>query len=120
MGEEVIAQVHSLAKKEGRKRFTNNFNFEWRPGTAVAETPIEENYEETPWTEEPVGEEQGTQDDCSEQSELEDDGGTPSVEVDGDENGEIDRATQDTDDLPPSWVVKSSSAYVAICQCSET
>ena len=68
----------------------------------MAETPIEENYEEATRAEEPVREEQDTQDDCSEQSEPEDDGGTPNVEVDGDENGEIDRATQDTDDLPPS------------------
>ena len=48
MGEEVIARVHFLAEKEGRKKVTNNFNFEWRPGIAVAEVPTEENYEESP------------------------------------------------------------------------
>ena len=54
MGEEVIARVHSLAEKEGRKKVTNNFNFEWRPGIAVAKVPTEENYEESPQPEEPA------------------------------------------------------------------
>ena len=48
MGEEIIARVHFLAEEEGRKKVTNNFNFEWRPGTAGAEAHTEENCEESP------------------------------------------------------------------------
>ena len=81
MGEEVIARVHSLAEKEGRKKVTNNFNFEWRPGTAVAETHTEENNEESPQFEEPMDEEQDTQNERIEQSESMDDKRNLDVEV---------------------------------------
>ena len=69
MGEEVIARVHSLAEREGRKKVTNNFNFEWRPGTVVAEAPTEENCEESPQAGEPKDENQNAQDEGPELSE---------------------------------------------------
>ena len=45
MGEEIITRVHALAEKEGRSKVINNFNFEWRPGTAIKEPPPDETSE---------------------------------------------------------------------------
>ena len=46
MSEENITRVHALAGKEGRSKVVNNFNFEWRPGTAIKEPPSEETSED--------------------------------------------------------------------------
>ena len=101
MGTEVIAQVHSLAEREGRRKVTDNFNFEWRPGTAVTEAPIEEKNEETPYVGESVGDDQNAPDDWSEQSKTTDDEGTQHTEPDRDEGGEIANTTPDMDYLLP-------------------
>ena len=69
MGEEIITRVHALAEKEGRSKVINNFNLEWRPGTAIKEPSPDEASEGQVSIDEHIEEGENPNDDQTEQDE---------------------------------------------------
>ena len=97
MGEEIITRVHALVEKKGRSRVTNNFNFEWRPGTVIKEPPSEGTSEDQSSVDEPMEESEDPGDEHTEQGGEPIEAGDPINEEEENEDEEPTGPAQSTD-----------------------